>query len=119
LLVSVALVHLEEAAIQGASFYAAGLVAAIVAAILAWPSRLAYLSGAAHSLTLVAFWAVFVLVLLPGSETASTVGLVGLVTKGSGVGGGNSLHHRVASSSPCLPARPDRARRFIAPPRVR
>ncbi|MDQ4004229.1 MAG: hypothetical protein M3259_10395 [Actinomycetota bacterium] len=76
-----ALVHLEEAAIQGASFYAAGLVAAIVAAILAWPSRLAYLSGAAHSLTLVAFWAVSVLVLLPGSETASTVGLVGLVTK--------------------------------------
>jgi hypothetical protein len=81
LLVSVALVHLEEAAIQGASFYAAGLVAAIVAAILAWPSRLAYLSGAAHSLTLVAFWAVSVLVLLPRSETASTVGLVGLVTK--------------------------------------
>jgi hypothetical protein len=82
LVVSVALVHLEEAAIQGASFYAAGLVAAIVAAaILAWPSRLAYLSGAAQSLTLVAFWAVFVLVLLPGSETASTVGLVGLVTK--------------------------------------
>ena len=88
MVVSVALVHLEEAAIQGASFYAAGLVAAIVAAaILAWPSRLAYLSGAAHSLTLVAFWAVFVLVLLPGSETASTVGLVGLVTKAAELAG--------------------------------
>ncbi|MDP8925849.1 MAG: hypothetical protein M3M97_02840 [Actinomycetota bacterium] len=58
------------------------MVAAIVAAaILAWPSRLAYRSGAAPSLTLVAFRAVFLLVPLPGSETASTVDLVGLVTK--------------------------------------
>jgi len=80
--VGLAPVHLEEAAIQGASFYAAGVVAAIVAAaILAWPSRLAYLSGAALSLTLIAFWAVSLLVPLPGSETASTVNLVGLVTK--------------------------------------
>lgn len=80
--VGLAPVHLEEAAIQGASFYAAGVVAAIVAAaILAWPSRLAHLAGAALSLTLVAFWAVFLLVPPPGSETASTIDLVGLVAK--------------------------------------
>ncbi len=80
--VGLAPVHLEESAIQGASFYAAGVVAAIVAAaILAWPSRPAYLAGAILSLTLMALWAVFLLVPPPGSETASTVDLVGLVTK--------------------------------------
>jgi hypothetical protein len=74
--------HFEAAAAQGIFFYAAGVVAAIIAAaILAWPSRLAYVSGAGISLALIVLWAVFRIVPPPGAETAEVVDLVGMLTK--------------------------------------
>jgi hypothetical protein len=74
--------HLGEAAIQGIFFYAAGVVAAVVAAaVLAWPSRPVYLAGAGISLALILLWAVFLLVPPPGAEVAEAVDLVGLFTK--------------------------------------
>lgn len=74
--------HFEVAAAQGVFFYAAGVVAAtIAAAILAWPSRLAYLSGAGISLALMVLWAVFRIVPPPGAETAEAVDLIGVLTK--------------------------------------
>jgi hypothetical protein len=74
--------HFEEAAIQGVFFCAAGVMEAIIAAvILVWPSRLAYLAGAALSLALIALWAVFLLVPPPGAEAAEAVDLVGSFTK--------------------------------------
>ncbi len=80
--VGLAPAHFEEATAQGVFFYTAGATAAVLAAaILAWPSRLAYLAGAGVSLALIALWAVFLLVPPPGSEATSTVDLVGLVTK--------------------------------------
>jgi len=74
--------HFEEAAVQGVFFCAAGVVAAIVAAVvLVWPSRLAYLAGAAISLALIVLWAVFLVVPPPGAEAAEAVDPLGLVTK--------------------------------------
>lgn len=74
--------HFEVAAAQGIFFYAAGVVAAIIAAaILTWPSRLAYLSGAGISLALIVLWAVFRIVPPPGAETAEVVDLIGVLTK--------------------------------------
>ena len=76
--------HFEEAAAQGIFFYAAGVVAAIIAAaILAWPSRFAYLSGAGISLALIVLWVVFRIVPPPGSETAEAVDLIGMLAKGT------------------------------------
>jgi hypothetical protein len=78
--------HFEEAAAQGVFFYAAGVVAAIIgAAILAWPSRLAYLSGAGISLALIVLWAFFRIVPPPGAETVEVVDLVGVLTKATEV----------------------------------
>ena len=80
--VGLAPAHFEEATAQGVFFYTAGVTAAVLAAaVLAWPSRLAYLAGAGVSLALIALWAVFLLVPPPGSEATSTVDLVGLFTK--------------------------------------
>lgn len=80
--VGLAPAHFEEATAQGVFFYTAGVTAAILAAaVLAWPSRLAYLAGTVVSLALIALWTVFLLVPPPGSEAASTVDLVGVVTK--------------------------------------
>jgi uncharacterized protein (DUF305 family) len=73
--------HFEEAAIHGGFFFAASASAAIAAAaILAWPSRLAYLAGAALSLALIVLWAVFLVVSPAGVETVEDVDLVGLLT---------------------------------------
>ena len=80
--VGLAPVHFEEATAQGVFFYTAGATAAVLAAaVLVWPSRLAYLAGAGISLALIALWAVFLFVPPPGSETVSTADLVGSVTK--------------------------------------
>ncbi|HZG61952.1 MAG TPA: hypothetical protein VEY13_00350 [Rubrobacteraceae bacterium] len=80
--VGLASAHFEEVAIQGIFFYAAGVVTAIVAAaILAWPSRPAYLAGAGISVALILLWAVFRIVPAPGAEVAEAVDLVGLFTK--------------------------------------
>ena len=74
--------HFEEAAVQGVFFCAVGLMAAATtAAILVWPSRLAYLAGAVLSLALIVLWAVFLLVPPPGAEAAEAVDLVGSLTK--------------------------------------
>ena len=74
--------HFEEAAVQGVFFCAAGTIAAVLAAtILVWPSRLAYLAGAAISLALIVLWAVFLLVPPPGAESAEAVDPIGLITK--------------------------------------
>ena len=74
--------HFEVATAQGVFFYAAGVaVATIAAAILAWPSRLAYLSGAGSSFALIVLWAVFRIVPPPGTETAEAVDLVGMLIK--------------------------------------
>ena len=74
--------HFQEAAVQGIFFGVAGVVAAVVgAAVLAWPSRPAYLAGAGISLALILLWAFFLLVSPPGSETPEAVDLVGLFTK--------------------------------------
>lgn len=80
--VGLAPAHFGEAAAHGIFFFAAGAISAIIAAaVLTWPSRPAYLAGAAFSLALIALWVVFLLVPPPGSEAAETVDLVGLVTK--------------------------------------
>jgi hypothetical protein len=74
--------HFEEAAVQGVFFCIAGVVTAVVAAaILVWPSRLAYLAGAGMMLALIVLWAVFLLVPPPGAEAAETVDPIGLFTK--------------------------------------
>ena len=74
--------HFEAAKAQGIFFYAAGIVGAtIAAAIPAWPSRLAYLSGAVISLALIVLWALFRIVPPPGAETAEVVDLIGVLTK--------------------------------------
>ena len=74
--------HFDESAIHGVFFFAASATAAIAAAaILAWPSRPAYLVGAALSLALISIWAVFLLVPSPGVEMVEDVDLVGLLTK--------------------------------------
>jgi hypothetical protein len=74
--------HFEEAAVQGVFFCAVGVVAAVLAAIvLVWPSRPAYLAGAAISLVLIVLWAVFLLVPPPGAEAAEAVDPNGLITK--------------------------------------
>lgn len=74
--------HFGEAVVQGVFFLIAGVLAAIVAAaILVWPSRLAYLAGAVLSLALISLWAVFLVVSPPGAEAAEAVDLVGLFTK--------------------------------------
>src|ERR671933_482081 len=74
--------HFEEATSYGVFFCVAGVALAIAAAaILAWPSRPAYLAGAGLALMLIVLWAVFRLVPPPGVETAEDVDLVGLFTK--------------------------------------
>jgi uncharacterized protein (DUF305 family) len=74
--------HFEEAISYGAFFCAASAGSAIVAgAILAWPSRAAYLTGVVLSLVLIVLWAIFRIVPPPGAEAAEAVGLVGLLTK--------------------------------------
>jgi hypothetical protein len=74
--------HWGEAAIPGLFFCIVGALSAVVAAtILVWPSRLAYLAGAAISLALIILWAVFLVVPPPGAEAAETVDLIGLITK--------------------------------------
>jgi hypothetical protein len=74
--------HFKEVAVQGVFFCAAGVVAAVLAAIvLVWPSRPAYLAGAAISLALIVLWAIFLLVPPPGAEAAETVDPIGLITK--------------------------------------
>ncbi len=74
--------HFEAAAIQGVFFGIAGVVTAVVAAaILVWPSRLAYLAGAGMMLALIVLWAVFLLVPPPGAEAAEAVDPIGLFTK--------------------------------------
>jgi hypothetical protein len=74
--------HFEEAAVQGVFFGIAGVVTAVVAAaILVWPSRLAYLAGAGMMLALIVLWAVFLLVPPPGAEAAEAVDPIGLFTK--------------------------------------
>jgi hypothetical protein len=74
--------HFGEATIQGIFFCISGGLSAVVAAtILVWPSRLAYLAGAAISLTLIILWAVFLVVPPPGTEAAEAVDPVGLITK--------------------------------------
>ncbi|MDP8973330.1 MAG: hypothetical protein M3N45_09195 [Actinomycetota bacterium] len=63
--------HFGEAAVQGVFFCAAGVIAAVLAAVvLVWPSRLAYLMGAGVSLVLIVLWAVFLVVPPPGAEAA-------------------------------------------------
>lgn len=80
--VGLAPAHFEEAVVQGVFFFVAGAIAAIIAAaVLAWPSRLAYLTGAGISLALILLWAAFLLVPPPGSETKEAVDLAGLFTK--------------------------------------
>lgn len=74
--------HFEAAAIQGIFFGIAGVVTAVIAAaILAWPSRLAYLAGAGMMLALIVLWAVFLLVPPLGAEAAEAVDPIGLFTK--------------------------------------
>lgn len=74
--------HFEEAAVQGVFFGIAGVVTAVVAAaILVWPSRLAYLVGAGMMLAMIVLWAVFLLVPPPGAEAAEAVDAIGLLTK--------------------------------------
>jgi hypothetical protein len=80
--IGLAPMHFAEATVQGVFFSAAGVIAMILAAaILAWPSRPAYLAGAGIALALIALWAVFLLVPPPGAEAAEGVDLVGLFTK--------------------------------------
>jgi hypothetical protein len=74
--------HFEEAAVQGVFFCAAGVIVAVLAAVvLVWPSRPAYLIGAGISLALIVLWAVFLLVPPPGAEAAEAVDPIGLITK--------------------------------------
>ena len=74
--------HFEAAAIQGVFFGVVGVVTAVVAAaILVWPSRLAYLAGAGIMLALIVLWAIFLLVPPPGAEAAEAVDPIGLFTK--------------------------------------
>ena len=74
--------HFQEAAVQGIFFCVVGAAAAVVAAaILVWPSRLAYLAGADLSLALIVLWAVFLVVPPPGAEVAEAVDPIGLITK--------------------------------------
>jgi hypothetical protein len=74
--------HFREAAVQGVFFCAAGVIAAVLAAVvLVWPSRLAYLVGAGISLVLIVLWAVFLVVPPPGAEVAEAVDPIGLITK--------------------------------------
>jgi uncharacterized protein (DUF305 family) len=74
--------HFEEATSHGVFFFAAsGALAVAAAAILAWPSRPAYVAGVGISLVLILLWAVFRLVPPPGATSAEPVDLVGLSAK--------------------------------------
>jgi uncharacterized protein (DUF305 family) len=74
--------HFEVATAHGIFFSAAGVVAALAAAaILAWPSRPAYIAGAGIALALIVLWAVFRLVPPPGAEVPEEVDLIGLFAK--------------------------------------
>jgi uncharacterized protein (DUF305 family) len=74
--------HFEEVSIYGVFFGVASAAAAtIAAAILAWPSRPAYIAGAGLALTLVVLWVVFRLVAPPGAGVVEEVDPVGLLTK--------------------------------------
>jgi uncharacterized protein (DUF305 family) len=74
--------HFEEAISFGVFFSAASLAAAIIAAaILAWPSRPAYLAGVGISLALIVLWGLFRIVPPPGAEAVEEIDLVGLFTK--------------------------------------
>lgn len=84
--VGLAPAHFEEAISHGVFFSAAGIALAVTAAaILAWPSRSAYMAGAGISFALIVLWVVFRLVPPPGAETAEDVDLVGLLTKAAEV----------------------------------
>lgn len=67
----------------GGTVFAGSTVAAavIAAAIVAWPSRSAYLVGAALSLLLIVLWALFRLTPPPGAHEPEAVDLIGLLTK--------------------------------------
>jgi uncharacterized protein (DUF305 family) len=74
--------HFQEATVQGIFFCATGVAAAVIAgAILAWPSRSAYVEGVLTALALIVLWAVFRLIPPPGAGVAEDVDLVGLLTK--------------------------------------
>jgi hypothetical protein len=74
--------HFEEAIVHGVFFLFASVAAAVTAAaMLAWPSRPAYLAGIGISLALILLWAVFRLVPPPGSITVEDVDIVGLLAK--------------------------------------
>jgi hypothetical protein len=74
--------HFAKATYQGLFFSGASAAAAIIAsAILARPSRPAYLAGAGISLALIVLGALFRLVPPPGADAVEEVNLVGLFTK--------------------------------------
>jgi uncharacterized protein (DUF305 family) len=80
--VGLAPAHFQEATSHGVLFSAAGIALAIAAAaLLAWPSRPAYIAGAGISLVLILLWTVFRLVPPPGAASAEAVDPVGLLTK--------------------------------------
>ena len=120
LVVSVALVHLEETAIQGGFFlcYRIGRCdcrrhhfgVAFAPGVPEGSSAFAHTGGVLGGLPARAPAR-----LRDGLHRRSS----GVGHQGSGLGGGSSLHRLVTSCSPCPPVRPDRARRSIAPPRVR
>jgi hypothetical protein len=74
--------HFAETTSHGVFFcVASAVLAVVVAAILAWPSRAAYVAGAGISLALIVLWAVFRIVPPPGASAPEGVDLVGLLTK--------------------------------------
>jgi uncharacterized protein (DUF305 family) len=78
--------HFEEATIHGVFFSVASVATAVVAAaILAWPSRPAYLAGIGISLALILLWALFKFAPPPASATVEDVDAVGLLTKAAEV----------------------------------
>ena len=80
--VGLAPAHFREATSHGVFFCVAGVALAVAAAaVLAWPSRPAYMAGVGISLALILLWVVFLLVPPPGAETAEGIDPVGLLTK--------------------------------------
>ncbi len=72
--------HFEEATSHGVFFFATSVALAVTAAaILAWPSRPAYMAGAGISLALILLWAVSRPMPPPGAASAEPVDLVGLL----------------------------------------
>ena len=74
--------HLLESTAHGVFFAVAGVVlAGTAAAVMAWPSRPAYVAGACSALVLVLLWALFRFVPPPGAASAEVVDLAGLIAK--------------------------------------